>query len=252
MNASLIALTHNRDQNLKLFLECMKNQTVKKFELNVFESANILNSIEILKNYQDYFKINCWQQHMKYVDKTKTLNFLANNSKNEVLIICDIDILKPENFVESMLEKISENKFIVQLCKKLDFNLTQLYLKNFKTYKDLNLKEQKTEIWKGAISQTTVLKEKFLEIGGYNEEFFGSGYEDSDLFRRLSEILQLEYDSEFGYHLFHGTRNTFEINPLRANNKEIFHKNINKIVIKNNVNRTFNLQKTDSKILKVI
>jgi predicted glycosyltransferase involved in capsule biosynthesis len=212
---SLNIHTHNRDRFLEKTLLSLEKQDYKKFEVNICETANMVSTIEIIKRFSKKIQINCWQLHLKFVDRTRILNFLLENSSGDIVAIADTDVLKRKDYFSEINEKITLNSFLIQYVKYLDEKNTLKILKDNRGFDDAALFAEKIELNSGAKSQICVFKEKINAIGGYDaDNFFGWGYEDSDLFARLQMSgLQPVALSSFGVHLFH--KRTWEFHGFR-------------------------------------
>jgi len=247
---------HNRDKYLDKFLEMLNNQTYKNFELNIFESANLDSTIAIIKKYCNLFSINCWRLHTKFVDRTKSLNFLIKQSQGDIICIADVDVMKMHDYLQEINSKIDDKVFLIQYVKNLDQRTTHYFLTNNINFNfDVILEKSKSvEINKGGKSQIAVLKKNFLEIGGYDERIFGWGYEDSDLYFRLTQngLTSILADS-VGIHLWHETSSMFKFRKdsinLQIHQENIDEKNI--FVDNTNVTRLDNQWNFDSIPIKL-
>jgi hypothetical protein len=259
---SIIVLAHDRDKNLEYTLDCWKNQTFKDFELNVFESANMDSTIDILKRYKNDFKINCWRQHVKYVDKTKAINFLAQNSNYDILSVWDVDLIKAPTYLETCLKLLKENNFVENYARYVNTAFTKKIFDEKLTYDQITYWDDQFPTCfnrADAPSQICLYKKDFLAIGGYDERFFGWGPEDSDCFRRLRRSgKDFVIADPCCYHLEHSTKNNYTSNPftVKSNNYRIAQENdeVNRVYIDNsgmNVYRPENLWNPQSKPEKI-
>lgn len=203
---SFLLYSHNRDNQLEKTLFSLSKQKNKNFELLVVETANLNSTIDILKKYSQQFHIECFQLHLKLVDKTRCLNFLADKAK-DIICIIDSDVIKMSDYTQEVFDKINENNFLIQNVKRLNEEQTKLV-----TNEDIN-----EEINSDSISQIAVLKQNFLEIGGYDERFFGWGGEDNDLNNRLKNIgLEQQYLNSIGLHQYH--KKSYEFRTFKSDN----------------------------------
>jgi teichuronic acid biosynthesis glycosyltransferase TuaG len=248
---------HDRDQFLNSFFDMLKFQTYKNFEINILETANLDSSISIIKQYKNDLNINCYRLHTKFVDRTKALNFLIKNSNGNVICITDIDVMKSIDYLEEVNNKINENVFLIQFVKYLDQRNTVYYLSKHNDFNKACKILEKQELNKGGKSQIAVLKNKLLEIGCYDESFFGWGYEDSDLYARLCmNGLEVKQLNSLGIHLWHNKTWIFNGFRKEQDNLKIHKDNLkNNIICVDNCNviRLDNLQNIDlSEPVKII
>lgn len=230
---SLNIHAHNRDNFLVNCLESLSFQQYKNFEINICETANLDSTLEIIKSFSKKMLINCWRLHLKFVDRTKILNFLLKKSKNEILCVCDTDVLKDKYYFKEVNEKINKENFLVQYVKYSTPTIVNDYFKNKMTFEDLDKKCEKIELNKGAKSQIAILKENIEKVNYYDSKMFGWGYEDSDLFARLQLLgLQCIPLCSYGLHLWH--KPTWEFKGFRSDklNLEIHKKNLELKIIK--------------------
>ena len=237
---SVIALAHDRDKNLEFCLDCWKRQTFKDFELNIFESANMNSTIEILRKFKNDFKINCWRLHVKYVDKTKAINFLAKNA-NDIISIWDTDLIKPPTYLENCLKLLTKDNFVQNYARYVNTGFTQKIFDEKLSYEQIVYWDERFPTCfnrADAPSQICLYKKDFLAIGGYDERFFGWGPEDSDCFRRLKRYGKSFVITEpCCYHLEHSTKNNYTVNPMtvKSNNFMIAKENDdNNVVVVDN------------------
>jgi len=252
---SIVMHVHNRDIFLDKFLDMLKKQTYKNFELNILETSNLDSSISIIKKYSNLFSINCWLLHTKFVDRTKSLNFLVKQSKGDVICVVDVDVMKSPEYLEEVNLKISKNNFLIQYVKYLDQRNTFYFIKNQFDFEIISEKVKEQQTKTGGKSQISIFKNIFLEIGGFDERFFGWGYEDSDLFFRLSlkSLIPIEI-SALGIHLWHEASKMFKFRNDLINLK-IHQENVeNKIVIVKNVEniRLENQWDPETKPIKIL
>lgn len=228
---------HDRDDHLIKVLESFISQTFKSFEINICETGNLQSTLEIAKQYSKLFKINYYCLHLKIVDRTKILNFLAKKSNGDVICICDADVIKNTDYLQEISSKLTRNTFLVQFVKYLTLRQRNIEFDNIFE----NECHKNIELNTGAKSQIAIYKETFLELGGYDENFFGWGYEDSDLYDRLERYgIKAHAQNSFGIHLYHFPCKVFKRDIFDRENLKIFNNNVNKTVIKNTVERKGN------------
>jgi GT2 family glycosyltransferase len=221
---SFLLHTHNRDIFLEKTLFSLSQQQNKDFELLVAETANLDSTTDILKRYKKMFNIECYKLHLKFVDRTKTLNFLASKAK-DIICILDSDVIKLSNYTQEIFEKVNDKIFLLQYVKRLDKQQTEIV-------KNSDIFDVKINI--EGKSQIAVLKEKFLNVGGYDERFFCWGAEDNDLSNRLVRSgLTIQYANSIGLHQYHKNSYAFRTFKTDRTNRCYLHENDKKGVVKN-------------------
>jgi glycosyltransferase involved in cell wall biosynthesis len=102
---SIIIPTKNEENYLPLLLNSAKSQDFSDLEIIVADAFSIDRTREIAKNY------GC-----KIVDGgvlPKGRNNGAKNSKGDLLLFCDADIILPDGFLKKALKEIDEKKLDV-------------------------------------------------------------------------------------------------------------------------------------------
>jgi len=127
-------------------------------------------------------------------------NYGANISNGNYILFFDVDLIVSGNFLDGIKEDIfklktnSKKSFNIYPC----FYLNQIFSKRIEKEKEYNIKlfkQLKKDFFEGiytkflylAVNTSTILvnKEHFFNIGQYNENFLGHGYEDFELIHRL-------------------------------------------------------------------
>ena len=236
---SVIALTHDRDKNLDFTMKCWVQQTFKDFELNIFESGNLDSTIEILRKYKNDVKINCWRLHTKYVNKTYALNFLANQSNGEFLLIWDVDLIKSKKCLENCLKTIDNKSFVLECAKYMNSHLTNLVFEKKMSFEQIEkIEKENPEFFsKPGVhvpGQVFLSKTDFLAVGGLDEKMFGWGPEDSDFRDRLLRFGKEQKIEEcWSYHLEHSVKNNYQNTSFssKTTNNKIYLENTEKNII---------------------
>lgn len=132
-------------------------------------------------------------------------NIATLSSKSDYILFIDIDIIPDVKLIEKMLLSTSRKnkKFTMAPC---------LYLNKLGTSNLLGNRVNRTDIIDSymsfsrkytqhlAIPSSIILLQKndFLDVGGYDEEYIGHGYEDFDLITKIShhlDIIKINDDS---------------------------------------------------------
>jgi len=135
------------------------------------------------------------------------LNIGADQSKNDILIFTDIDILFERNFLEKLDSKveITNNTVYYYKCFFIDnkFKYDSFFDIDFKMK---NLKRHIIKV--SGINEkglSIIPKEVFKRINGFDEYYRIWGFEDLDLFYRMENLKKLNFYflSEFDFQTLH-------------------------------------------------
>ena len=189
---SVIVPTYNRKENLKKCLEALKkiDYPKKSYEAIIINDGGEDGTDEFMKKF---IKENKGFKYLKQKNSgpAKARNNGVKNSKGEIIVFIDDDIIVPKNLIEKHL-KYYKNKKIGgvggnQLPKKLSW--PDLYY--IARYLDEFLKVQKwldPNSGKGLATANCSYRAKILkELKGFDESFPLAAGEDIDLSRRVME-----------------------------------------------------------------
>ena len=184
---SVIMSVRNASSYLEKSIESILNQTFTNFEFLIMNDGSNDNSLEKLEKYSKIDeRIVLFSQKNKGL--TKSLNFLINESTSSIIARMDADDICHKNRFEQQLNFLKKNKdYSLVGCNAtcIDFKderqkVTNLPSGNFYIKKRLNF--YNTFIH----SSVMFRKEKFLEVGGYDESFPVS--QDYDLWLKMSKL----------------------------------------------------------------
>lgn len=230
--ASVIVTTYNRPDALRLVLESLDQQDTDDFEVIVVDDGSEIetkNFLDELKGKVKYELKHVWQEH-KGFRAAMLRNKGAALSRGEYLIFLDGDSIVQKTFVSRHL-KIAEPSYFIagnRILLSSDFtkeilkngislhrwnaldwffafchgkvsrfipilSLGKLYWRYFYRYK-----------WEGAKTHNLgVWRKDFFAINGFDEGYYGWGYEDSDFAVRLIRNKVLRKDGRFAVAVFH-------------------------------------------------
>lgn len=237
MEVSVIVPVYNRIENLKYLIYCLKKQSYPINELIISDDGSSVDVVSFLKEEVKgcNFKIKyVWQTDLGF-RKTRALNNAVKETKSDILLFLDQDIIFPFNLVEKILKVIRKDYFIpfkvyymsedeknnfIKENKECNFEYNSLKLdeKQIKKIKkkvfnsriknlkySLGLKDRGTNLTGGAYA---IYKENYIRVNGYDEEYRSWGKEDDDFAWRVyksggkSKIINLDYPI---IHLWHYT-----------------------------------------------
>jgi glycosyltransferase involved in cell wall biosynthesis len=181
---SFIIPYRNRDSiRIKNCLQSIQNQSFADFEIIFIDYGSDLPvQQEIEKLCSEFPKVKYYFFDTRYQlwSRSHALNLGILHARGQFLVIVDIDLIYPPDFVDLLKNKIDENSFVQYQCYYVPENQQDYQSLDFsKTYP---YKVSSTEFAAGLIAMP---KEKMHEIGGYDEYFKVWGVEDIDLKKRL-------------------------------------------------------------------
>lgn len=155
---------HLKETYLKNIHKCIsfKNNCELEFVLLNYNSKDNLDEFVESNNFSQYQEIDfkyIKNESAKYFDMSRTKNILGKNSSGNVLCWLDADNYINENFVKFIYDHFVKNKNTIM---NVEYN-------------------EKT---KGMCGRVVISKTNFLQIGGYDEQMKGWGYEELDFVNR--------------------------------------------------------------------
>jgi len=205
---SIVVAFKNRDQKrVRLFLESLALQDEQDFEL-LFINQGSDDAVNVwveplVKEFK--FAIYFYNFTQGYLwNKCNALNIGINSAKGSNIMIADIDILFPPDFIQKINKYISKASFLTHSAFYLpeSFRLT-----NFQSFFESDYSNISNEKFIGLCIAD---REIFMEIRGYDEYFLQWGAEDDDIILRLEEAgkerLHLSAKITNIYHQWHPHR----------------------------------------------
>lgn len=212
---SVVVSTYNRPDALKASLDSLLRQTDRHFEILVADDGSTADTVELVAAYiRDNPQITI--KHVYQEDKGFRLSRIRNqaviNSAGEYVIFMDGDCLALPGFVARHRQLASKGWFVAgnrvlinqsytQEVLEADFPLYDMPLGYFFKLRLSNkinrfisfipipcqrFRYWQPQKWRKAIGCNTAFwKQDLLAVNGYDENFEGWGYEDSDLLIRL-------------------------------------------------------------------
>ena len=174
MLVSVIISTKNEEKNIEKCLKSVTGQSflAKNMEIIVVDNNSTDKTREIAGKYTDKF-------FSKGPERSAQKNFGVRESKGEYFLHLDADMVLGKNIIEECARKISEDK-----------NTVALYIPEIVSGERYFSKVRRFErsFYDGSLIDAVrfIQKEKFLEIGGFDEKLYAG--EDWDLDKRLKKI----------------------------------------------------------------
>lgn len=199
---SIIVGYRNRElTRIIRFLESLRNQTLKNFELIFIDyGSDEPLAIEIKQLIPKYEFASYYfnDTRGKEWNRSHALNTGVNFAKGEYLFFVDIDLIFHPGTIAHLYEIKSYSKHIYTRVHFIE-----------ETFNDYDAIFQKKDI-KFELSHTSakgimfISKQVFLEIGGYDEYYCEYGSEDNDINLRLNKHgLQEEWINHELYPVYH-------------------------------------------------
>ncbi len=176
---SIIISVYNSDNFIEECLNNLINQTFKNFEIICVNYVSNINTLKILKKYENKdnrIHIITWNK-----EEEKNKNIQIKKSKGEYLIFLDSDDIFEKTMLEEFYAKIKGNNVDVVICNSTNFkikknNIILYYNLNYKKYYDIlknksfssfDIKTDFLNIFIPGISNK-IFKKKFIEKFGIN------------------------------------------------------------------------------------
>lgn len=216
VSISVVVSTYNRPDALKACLDSLLYQTDSNFEIIVADDGSTNDTASLVNSYinDKNTKINI--RHVYQPDHGFRLSRIRNlaiiNSHGDYLVFIDGDCIALPDFVFRHRQLATPQYFVAGNRVLINQNFTEeilkqnirLYTKNFLYFLGLRLANKINRLisfirlplgrlrylqphkWNKAVGCNTAFwKKDLLAVNGYDENFQGWGYEDSDLVIRL-------------------------------------------------------------------
>jgi glycosyltransferase involved in cell wall biosynthesis len=211
MLISVIVTTYNRPDALSLVLQGLAQQSDDNFEVLVADDGSTVETKNVVENNHWPYPIShVWHEDQGF-RAAKIRNLAAQRAKGDYLIFMDGDCVPRSNFIQRHAELAESGWFVsgsrVLLnpklteaalsgkAKILEWSVWQWFWARIKGQSNrlwplLNFSvkpnKKRADEWRGAKTCNLALwKKDFFQIEGFDEQFTGWGYEDSDLIIRL-------------------------------------------------------------------
>lgn len=284
MKVTVIIPVYNRLEHLRAAFLCLIRQKIKPDELIITDdgsSQNVLDYIEDLI-YKVDFKIKHVYQKDEGFRKARALNNAVRNSTGELLVFCDQDLIFPEDYIETIINKIQKGNFLMERpinTQENERNLIMKELEKVDNYekivkiinkKNIEIKDKllrkdflryllhKVGVKKRGVKLVgmsySLFKNDYIKVNGYDENYKGWGKEDDDFGNRLSVagiIGKTFKTKKTSLHLWH----KFDSSKKMSANDEYYSKRKKEIFKKSNykcVNGFYNSIDNDKVEVKII
>ena len=216
MKISVIVPVYNRLEHLRALFLCLLRQKKQADELIITDDGSSQKVLDFIGDLipKAQFKVKHIYQEDKGFRKTRALNNAVRNSTGDLLIFCDQDLIFGEEYIETIANNIKNNIFLMGRAHHTtedEKNIILSDIENINSYneiiKKLPAKYIKTidkmlkEDRKRRIIKTlrlakrgiklvgmsyALMREAYLKVNGYDENYIGWGQEDDDFGNRLT------------------------------------------------------------------
>ena len=216
MKISVIVPVYNRLEHLRALFLCLLKQKRQPDELIITDDGSSQKVLDFIGDLipEAKFKVKHIYQEDKGFRKTRALNNAVRNSSGDLLIFCDQDLIFGEEYIETIASNIKENIFLMGRAHTLkreekDFvleniekinsyeeivkNLPDSYIPTIKKILNEDKKRRLLKTFKLAKRgiklvgmSYALMKNAYIKVNGYDENYIGWGQEDDDFGNRLT------------------------------------------------------------------
>jgi glycosyltransferase involved in cell wall biosynthesis len=184
MKASVIVVTYNRIPILTHCIEKLLKQSVDDYEVIVIDDGSTDSTRDIMEKIEDK-RVHYFRNEEKK-GQPYARNRGIKNSKGDIIIFVDSDVLADRNFVRDH----------INLHKRGEKLIVQGMVRHIRKIEDYGKANWKIDglCLAGLITQNVSVKKKHLiEAGGFDESFGNTmGYMDVEIGRRLKKGFALK------------------------------------------------------------
>ena len=275
MKISVIVPVYNRLEHLRALFLCLLKQKKQPDELIITDDGSSQKVLDFIGDLipKAQFKVKHIYQEDKGFRKTRALNNGVRNSIGDLLIFCDQDLIFGEEYIETIAKNMKNDIFLMGRAHTLkreekDFALENIekinsYEKIVKNLPDSyipTIKKMLNEDKRRRLLKTfklakrgiklvgmsyALMKNAYIKVNGYDENYIGWGQEDDDFGNRLTVagINGKELVTEnIQLHLWHYSDPT----KVHSSNEEYYYKRKEEIFSKKDF-----YCKNDMKIVKI-
>ena len=216
MKISVIVPVYNRLEHLRALFLCLLRQKKQADELIITDDGSSQKVLDFIGDLipKAKFKVKHIYQEDKGFRKTRALNNAVRNSSGDLLIFCDQDLIFGEEYIETIASNIKENIFLMGRAHTLKREEKDFALENIEkinSYEEIvknlpdsyipTIKKMLNEDKKRRLLKTfklakrgiklvgmsyALMKNAYIKVNGYDENYIGWGQEDDDFGNRLT------------------------------------------------------------------
>jgi len=189
-----------RKKNLKVLLDCIQNQTFQDFDLIITEELiNTVHSSVSMQMMLHYNVTHHMLKNDKLFNKSWIINVAMKEIETESALVIDADML----FGNDYFQKVADYKE----AHNMKFFIAYLYLDLLKGKDEPQVRRTSSFKLEAVGGSWFVDKDYFFDkVGGMNENYFGFGAEDNDIWQRINylhgtdPIPMMPYNMQHQYH----------------------------------------------------
>lgn len=216
MKISVIVPVYNRLEHLRALFLCLLRQKKQADELIITDDGSSQKVLDFIGDLipKAQFKVKHIYQEDKGFRKTIALNNAVRNSTGDLLIFCDQDLIFGEEYIETIANNIKNNIFLMGRAHHTtedEKNIILSDIENINSYNEIikklpakyieTIDKMLKEDRKRRIIKTlrlakrgirlvgmsyALMREAYLKVNGYDENYIGWGQEDDDFGNRLT------------------------------------------------------------------
>lgn len=216
MKISVIIPVYNRLEHLRAGFLCLLRQQKQIDELIITDDGSSQNISDYISDLlpKAKFTVKHIFQEDKGFRKTRALNNAVLNAEGEILVFCDQDLIFGEDYIQTIFNNIKKNIFLMGRAHHITENEKNMIISeidNIKKYSDIleKLPSKYPETIKKMLAEDkkrrilnffklskrgiklvgmsyALLKEDYIKVNGYDENYIGWGEEDDDFGNRLN------------------------------------------------------------------
>ena len=216
MKISVIVPVYNRLEHFRALFLCLLRQKKQADELIITDDGSSQKVLDFISDLipKAQFKVKHIYQEDKGFRKTRALNNAVRNSTGDLLIFCDQDLIFGEEYIETIANNIKNNIFLMGRAHHTtedEKNIILSDIENINSYNEIikklpakyieTIDKMLKEDRKRRIIKTfklakrgirlvgmsyALMREAYLKVNGYDENYVGWGQEDDDFGNRLT------------------------------------------------------------------
>ncbi len=216
MKISVIVPIYNRLEHLRALFLCLLKQKKQPDELIITDDGSSQKVLDFIGDLipKAQFKVKHIYQEDKGFRKTRALNNGVRNSIGDLLIFCDQDLIFGEEYIETIAKNIKNDIFLMGRAHHIteaeksiilsDINKIATYneivqkipSKYIETIKKMLKEDRKRRLLKTfklakrgiklVGMSYALMKDSYIKVNGYDENYIGWGQEDDDFGNRLT------------------------------------------------------------------
>jgi len=185
MKISVVIPTHNREQLLKIAVESAVNQSYKPFEVIVIDDVPSMRTeayVNSMTSNSDCGKM-IYLTNLEGGAQIRSRNIASKRAKGDYLAFLDDDDYWDKNYLQRVAESITKKVVDIVVTKITAFNQHEEFWDYKTPPSNFELNEFLLTNPGVVCSNFVVKKDRFFQVGGYDESVIGSS--DKDLFMQL-------------------------------------------------------------------